>query len=378
MNNEKHWLHRLIVSCLGLAAAALTVMFLCWVVQYIGSPAQKGSGEKINFSVGEKYDMFINNRISDALDGVLSVDKVYWIGKDELVAPKPNPNGYGEAESPEELIKVLNAAEKLLDGERFYFSPDIKIIPGTKITYYLDDTILAIAWKEQRDGGVYSFAEIKIAHPSQFRRFLATGEFGSDKLFYTTEMAESVNAVVASAGDFYRFRNAGILVYDGEVKRVANYQMDVCYITNEGDMMFSTVNEPMDMEQAQKFVDDNDISFSLAFGPIMIRDGKNITPKSYGFGQIDEEYPRSALMQMGKLHYMLATANAEGWREYVPNLNYFAINLKSTGCIHAYTLDGGQTATLCMNNKLVNRVLYNTQRKISDIIYFATAIPDGG
>lgn len=378
MNEQKNWPNRLTVSLLGAVSAVLTVVFLCWVVQYIGSPAGKGTGGKVNFSVGEKYDMFINNRISDALDGVLSVEKVYWIGRDELVAPKPNPSSYGEADSPEELIKVLHAAEKLLDGEKLYFSPDIKIIPGTKITYYLDDTILAIAWKEHRGGGVYSFAEIKIAHPSQFRRFLASGEFGSDKLFYTTDMAESVNAVVASAGDFYRFRNAGILVYDGEVKRVDNYQMDTCYITNSGEMMFSTVREPMDMEQAQKFVDDNDISFSLAFGPIMIRDGKNVTPKSYGFGQIDEEYPRSALMQMGKLHYMLAMVNAEGWRNYVPSLDSFAANLKSTGCIHAYTLDGGQTATLCMNNKLVNRVLYNTQRKISDIIYFATAIPDGG
>lgn len=378
MNNEKYRLHQLTISCLGLAAAVLTVTLLCWVVQYIGSPAKKDGTEKTNFSVGEKYDMFINNKISDALDGVLSVDKVYWISKDELVAPKPNANCYGEAESPAEMIKVLNDAQKLLDGEELYFSADTEIIPGTKITYYLDDTILAIAWKEHYSGSVYSFAEIKIAHPSQFRRFLATGEFGSDKLLYTTEMSETVNAVVASAGDFYRFRNAGILVYNEEVKRVANYQMDTCYITNSGDMIFSTVQEAMDMEQAQKFVDENDVAFSLAFGPIMIRDGKNVTPKSYGFGQIDEEYPRSALMQMGKLHYMLAAANAEGWHNYVPTLYSFANRLKSTGCIHAYTLDGGQTATLCMNNKLVNRVLYNTQRKISDIIYFATAIPDGG
>jgi exopolysaccharide biosynthesis protein len=44
----------------------------------------------------------------------------------------------------------------------------------------------------------------------------------------------------------------------------------------------------------------------------------------------------------------------------------------------AYCLDGGQTATIVMNNELVNRPVYGQQRKISDIIYFATAVPEGG
>jgi hypothetical protein len=31
-----------------------------------------------------------------------------------------------------------------------------------------------------------------------------------------------------------------------------------------------------------------------------------------------------------------------------------------------------------MNDELVNRPVYGQQRKISDIIYFATAVPEGG
>ena len=56
----------------------------------------------------------------------------------------------------------------------------------------------------------------------------------------------------------------------------------------------------------------------------------------------------------------------------------FRKNVAATGCIHAYCLDGGQTATIVMNDKLMNRPVYGQQRKISDIIYFATALPDGG
>ena len=43
----------------------------------------------------------------------------------------------------------------------------------------------------------------------------------------------------------------------------------------------------------------------------------------------------------------------------------------------AYTLDGGQTAVIAMNDKLINNVMKGHQRNISDIFYFATAVPDG-
>lgn len=47
------------------------------------------------------------------------------------------------------------------------------------------------------------------------------------------------------------------------------------------------------------------------------------------------------------------------------------------GAKHAYALDGGQTAVLVMNNQVINRVVFNSQRKVSDIVYFATALPSG-
>ena len=43
----------------------------------------------------------------------------------------------------------------------------------------------------------------------------------------------------------------------------------------------------------------------------------------------------------------------------------------------AYCLDGGQTATVAMNGKVLNRLANGSQRYISDIIYFATALPEG-
>jgi len=52
-----------------------------------------------------------------------------------------------------------------------------------------------------------------------------------------------------------------------------------------------------------------------------------------------------------------------------------AVIMHNMGCINAYTLDGGQTATMTVNGKVFNKVGYGSERPVSDIIFFATAIP---
>jgi len=68
----------------------------------------------------------------------------------------------------------------------------------------------------------------------------------------------------------------------------------------------------------------------------------------------------------------------EGNYYTVPTVRQVAENLRSMGITTAYTLDGGQTAAIVMNDQLINQVSYGSQREISDIFYFATAIPDSG
>ena len=55
----------------------------------------------------------------------------------------------------------------------------------------------------------------------------------------------------------------------------------------------------------------------------------------------------------------------------------FADNMIEFGCQKAYALDGGQTGTIVTNDKLINVPDFGVQRTVSDMIYFATAVPDG-
>ena len=143
-------------------------------------------------------------------------------------------------------------------------------------------------------------------------------------------------------------------------------------------MHFTYAGDVLTVEDVQKFVDERDIQFSLAFGPILVDNYELVPHTWYGVGEITEGYARAALLQMDELHYIVVTANTTGPHQQIPTVAQFAKNVAATGCKMAYSLDGGQTATIVMNDELINRPVYGQQRKISDIIYFATAVPDGG
>jgi len=305
------------------------------------------------------------------------VRKQYWIEEGTLVAPEPNQSLFGRTDDPEVMAQVLKDARWLLDGQDTYFQPDLQFYEDNSVVrYYLDDSIFAIAWQEEHDGCIYTFSEVKVSHPSQFRRHLAGGEYGSNMQYLTTEMAAEVNAVVASAGDFYRFRDFGAVVYQGEAKRVEGTYAETCYIDANGDMHFTYGGDVLKVSEVQEFVDEHDIEFSLAFGPILVDDYELVPHTWYGVGEINDEYARAALLQMDTLHYIVVTANTDGVTEHVPTVARFQEVVAATGCRHAYSLDGGQTATIVMNDELVNRPVKGQQRKISDIIYFATAVPE--
>lgn len=361
----------------GIACLALTVLLLCALASASGTTGKAGGGEPAQYAISQRYDTYITNTLSEVLEGVLSIKKVYWLSDDDLVAPKPNPACYGTAASPSELQWLLEDAAQLLEGQPTLFGPDTPVWEESPIRYYFDETILVIAWKQVMDRSVYTFCEVRIADPSQLRRFLADGQYASGSKYLPTEMADSVNAVVAANGDFYTFRDKGVIVYDSQLMRTEGDFIDTCFICGNGDLKFARAGQITDEQTARAFIEENQVRFSLAFGPVLIQDGQLLPwEPSYLLGQGEICYARAALCQIDTLHYLVAAVNSEGGYTMTNTIPMFAENLAKLGCIRqAYNLDGGQSATIVMDGETVNHVW---MRQLSDIFYFATAIPDGG
>lgn len=360
----------------SLLSLGLTGLLLAAVL--LGGKTGTSSGpDQKNKNLMNSFDMYMTNRLSDALEGVLDVEKVYWLHDEDVVAPEPDPAKFGTASDPASLQWLLDEARDLLGVEGTIFSTDVQLLPGSEITYYLDETIFCITWKTPIGTANYTFSEVKIAHPSQFRRFLADGTYGSERQYYTTDMAASVNAVTASNGDFYKFRPFGIVVYNGKVCRVDS-RVDTCFVDDQGQLIFVRAGQITDWDAAQRFVDEHNIRFSMAFGPVLIEDGKNVVPYDYILGEINGNFSRAAICQVEQLHYLLAVTGYEEQYRFMPTTGDFGDVLVKMGVKRAYCLDGGQTAAIVTGDKLINRPNYGVQRTVSDIIYFATAVPDGG
>ncbi len=364
---------------IGLAAGVLTLAILLFMLPQLGAGARDVTvkisvpniQQELEATLAAQKAALPRANYQEAGAPTVPVKK---LNDQDLIAPVPKAEGYGQVDSIEALSWFEEAAAPLLGEQKLYFGPEREQLPGSTVNYYLDDSIATVTWKEPYGNTVMTFAEVVIADGSQFRRFLADGRYGAETQYTTTEMAKTVNAVLASSGDFYKFHYNGVVVYENTVHNVYGNKADTCYIDNEGNLIFTSQDVKMTEEEAQQFVDEHNIRFSVVFGPILVNDGERCEPQNYDLGEVNSYSPRAALCQMGRLHYLIVTANPEESHPGTINIHQFAERIAETGCTKAYTLDGGQTAAIALDGKLVNQVLYGQQRPISDIIYFATSM----
>lgn len=361
------------------------ILFLCYMLKDIHpgiNVTEEGNSAAV-FDLSSRID----NRLSDDKASVLKeylstndiIHKVFRIEKGANV-PLPIESCYGEfpasdAVSVNTIINQAVASGLLAANESIAFSPDVEFYNNRAIQYYIDDTIMVICWKESIDNKVVNFCEIKIGDPSQFRRTLAGGQYGSSVKKYCSTMTKASNAVIGMNADFYGFRSLGITCYDGTIYRTEQ-SLDVLFIDENGDFVFYDRKQKDDKDALQKFVDDNHLQFSLAFGPIMIKDGEVLDNVYYPIGEISQIYSRAGIGQIDHLHYLFMTVDNYGQNRPPCTVNQFAEYMAAKGVKQGYNLDGGQTGEIVFNNKIFNLVNYNSERDVSDIIYFATALPE--
>ena len=361
-----------IILYLSILFLSLFLVFRIGVTSFSEPVCEETAPE---ISLLDAFDAHLKEAMATAAESARSVQKHFWI-KEGDPAPVPDQNLFGRSDNPKELQWLLDEAETLLNGQNTLFTPDTEIMENSVINYYLDDSILAITWKQVFDDFVYTISAVKISDPSQFRRYIADETYNYDSVYLTTQMSRMNNAVVASSADFYRNREYGTVVYDRQVMQVVYpYIQDVCHVDSNGDLIFTHRRELSGFEDTKQFVEDHDIVFSITFGPVLVEDGVRCEPDYYPVGEIKGHYPRAALCQYDKLHYLVIAATAEGPHYSFQSIHDLAKNIDSFGCQQAYALDGGQTANIVMNHELINNINYDYVKPISDIIYFATAIP---
>ncbi len=364
---------------IGIVFALISLFMLCWVIFNVHpdtGAVSKATGADSKIDLVNSLNQYVNNFASDALGDLAYIRKRYALDEGITVAPKPNQACYGRTSNPADIQAVIDSASELLEGQEVIWDPNVDFLEGSEIRYYLDDTILVIAWKEVIDDRVCTIAEVRIADGSQLRRKLSEDTYGSSVQMKATDLAKQANSVIAINGDFYAFRNMGITGYQRQIYRCGPGSVDSCFFTADGDMLFAYSGDITTWEDAQTFMDDNDCTFAIAFGPVLIDNGELRWIPGYPIGEVDQTYSRAAIGMLDELHYLLMTVNYEEGYTVTATINELGRFMYDKGCYKAYTLDGGQTSVMVMEGETVNKVDWGIEREMSDIIYFATAIPE--
>ena len=246
---------------------------------------------------------------------------------------------------------------------------------------YEDDSIRVTVETTEEDDVTWHVARIQIASPTQLRTGIAgenpKGRFQDRKV---STMAEKYNAVVAMNGDWYtNDPNKTTFEYRMgiDIRSNSNSKKDILVIDEEGDfhLFIKSQGEGMKVVKKRKIEYEGTAVNAFTFGPALVKDGELVElDPDYGYNPHGKE-PRSAVGQTGKLSYVFVIAEGRGESSGATH-EQLAKKMLDLGCTQAFNLDGGNTAHMVFNGKSYRGQPGGTERAISDIIYFATAVPE--
>ncbi len=253
---------------------------------------------------------------------------------------------------------------------------------------YEDSTISAQVTISNTGSCAYWYCDVKIKDASQLRTMSASrsGTFDSENAELRAESLFSrSSAVVMINGEFWgssEKRGLGYIVRQGilfrdnldEAGRWNSRLMDVLLIDEDGD--FHILHKPA-KGSINGMINGKRILQSFSFGPALVENGKACTVFNGEDRWIDMAADlgrqRMCICQTGPLSYRLVCCAGPIRGNTGLTLREFADLVASMGVETAYNLDGGDSTSLFFNKGRINEYGSTSQRKLRDIIYFASA-----
>lgn len=231
------------------------------------------------------------------------------------------------------------------------------------------DSNISITLTQRRVGDTTVYiADVQLAAPEYLRTALAKGSYGRNVTQKTSEIAAGVDAILAINGDFYGAREAGYVIRNGKLYRSAAME-DREDLVIGADGNFSIIEEEKVSADALFSSGARQV---LSFGPALVVDGKIAVAKNEEVDQAMRTNPRTAIAQVGPLHYLLVVSDGRTKESQGLSLYELAHFLTTLDVQTAYNLDGGGSATMVFMGKVINNPTTNgktiKERSVSDIV----------
>ncbi len=234
---------------------------------------------------------------------------------------------------------------------------------------YSDENIsITLTEHRVKDTAVY-VAEVKLSSSEYLKTAFANNTYGKNIKQKTSENAKANSALLAVNGDFYGARERGYVLRNGLVYRqkgtdgqeaLVIYRDGSFGIADEGQVSADTLKQ----QGAWQI---------LSFGPALVKDSEISVTDGQEVAQSMKSNPRTAIGVIENNHYIIVVSDGRTDESRGLSLLELAEFMQSLGATTAYNLDGGGSATMYFNGRIVNKPTTNgktiKERSVSDIVY---------
>lgn len=245
----------------------------------------------------------------------------------------------------------------------------------TATTYTSDDASIEISTVVTGTGDdkvTYHVADVVLSDATVLRSAFADDAYGTNITQDTSDIAAAHDAVLAINGDYYGFRDTGIVIRNGVAYRDEGARQALAfYRDGHVEVVDETTTTADELVAAG-------VWNTLSFGPALLQDGQVVegvedveVDTNVGNHSIQGEQPRTAIGVVDENHLVLVVVDGRspGYSAGVtlPGLTEI---MQGLGAQTAYNLDGGGSSTMVFGGELVNDPLGRGQeRGTSDVLY---------
>lgn len=232
---------------------------------------------------------------------------------------------------------------------------------------YQDENITISIEKVTGDRVTFYVADIQLSDAGYLQTAFAKGTFGKNIIQNTSQIAAENDAIFAVNGDYYGFRDTGLIIRNGVLYRdIPRDEPDRIALTIDRAGNLSVAVEGTDMGED---LIRTGIIQSFSFGPLLVQDSQVVDSQTSVLADL---HPRTAIGQIAPLHYLFIVADGRSKTSRGMTLSRLAQEFADRGAAIAYNLDGGGSATMWFNGQVINSPSSGRktgERSVSDIVY---------